>query len=118
MRHHRTSPSPDRCYSTGFNETCADLDRARGTCFATLVIVLMVHAVTCKHVNRSILSMNLLDNKVSRGGAEFADIWQLLLGSALSLALTVRSMPLTSSLTSQTFGIIYMCATSLRENPS
>jgi hypothetical protein len=49
---------------------------ARGTVFATLTIMLMFHALECKHLERSLFQMNLLDNR-------------LLLWSALALSLSV-----------------------------
>ncbi|KAG8792939.1 hypothetical protein FRC16_011214 [Serendipita sp. 398] len=43
-------------------EGCEVVFQARGTAFATLQIILMVHAITCKNLNRSIFHMNLRDN--------------------------------------------------------
>ncbi|KAG9056424.1 hypothetical protein FS842_010758 [Serendipita sp. 407] len=54
---------------------CEVVFRARGTAFATLQLLLMTHAITCKNLTRSIFHMNLLDNT-------------LLLWSAGCLALT------------------------------
>lgn len=53
---------------TDFNgneiDVCNKVFTARATCFATLVIILMIHALECKHVNRGMFQVNLLDNKV------------------------------------------------------
>ena len=49
---------------------------ARGTVFATLTIMLMVHALECKHLEMSLFQMNLLDNR-------------FLLWSSLALSLSV-----------------------------
>lgn len=51
----------------GENETCRLVFEARATCFATLVILLMVHAITCKGMTTSIFKMNLMDNKTLLG---------------------------------------------------
>lgn len=48
----------------------------RGTTFATLTIILMVHSLECKHLEKSIFQMDLMDNK-------------LLLWSAFALSLSV-----------------------------
>lgn len=48
----------------GDSAICDPVFQARGTCFATLVIILMIHALECKHVMQSVFRMNLLDNKV------------------------------------------------------
>ncbi|KAJ9124555.1 hypothetical protein QFC24_003347 [Naganishia onofrii] len=45
-------------------DTCNHTGRARGSVFASFLIVLMVHAFVCKHPTRSVLRMNLLENKV------------------------------------------------------
>jgi len=42
------------CYNTG---------QARGACFASFMMVLMVHALTCKHDTKSVFQMKLWDNK-------------------------------------------------------
>lgn len=52
----------------GCNESISDArcdftGQARGACFASFLIVLMVHAFTCKHPTKSVLQMNFLDNK-------------------------------------------------------
>lgn len=39
---------------------CDNLGQARGTCFASFLIVLMAHAMTCKHPTLSIFQMNFL----------------------------------------------------------
>ncbi|PVG04087.1 putative Na+-transporting ATPase ENA-1 [Serendipita vermifera] len=46
----------------GMQEGCEVVFKARGTAFATLQLILMVHAITCKHLLRSIFHMRLLDN--------------------------------------------------------
>lgn len=48
----------------------------RGTTFATLTIILMVHSLECKHLEKSLFQMDLMDNK-------------LLLWSAFALSLSV-----------------------------
>lgn len=45
-------------------DTCNHTGRARGSVFASFLIVLMVHAFVCKHPTQSLLRMNLLENKV------------------------------------------------------
>ncbi|KAJ9123082.1 hypothetical protein QFC22_001272 [Naganishia vaughanmartiniae] len=45
-------------------DVCNHTGRARGSVFASFLIVLMVHAFVCKHPTRSILQMNLLENRV------------------------------------------------------
>ena len=59
----------------GPSDQCSNVFKARATCFATLVIILMVHSLECKHFTKGLFQMNLLDNKV-------------LLWCALVLALT------------------------------
>ena len=46
------------------SEICSPVYQARSTCYATLVIILMIHALECKHFSKGILQVNLLDNKV------------------------------------------------------
>lgn len=48
----------------GDSARCDPVFLARGTCFATLTILLMVHALECKHFTLSIFQIDLLDNKV------------------------------------------------------
>jgi len=48
----------------GPNTICDPVFKARATCFATLVIILMIHSLECKHFTKSLFKMNLLDNKV------------------------------------------------------
>jgi magnesium-transporting ATPase (P-type) len=43
---------------------CGSVFQARSTCFATLVIILMIHALECKHMYRGIAQVDLKDNKV------------------------------------------------------
>lgn len=45
-------------------DVCNKVFTARATCFATLVIILMIHALECKHMNRGMFQVNLMDNKV------------------------------------------------------
>lgn len=42
---------------------CRNTGQARGATFASFLIILMVHAITCKHPTRSMFKMNWLDNK-------------------------------------------------------
>lgn len=53
----------EKC-NEGLNASCGTVFQARSTCFATLVIVLMIHALECKHMSRGLWQMNLYDNKV------------------------------------------------------
>lgn len=46
----------------GLQPGCEVVFRARATAFATLQLLLMAHALTCKHLTRSLFHMNLLDN--------------------------------------------------------
>ncbi|KAK8844789.1 potassium/sodium efflux P-type ATPase, fungal-type [Kwoniella newhampshirensis] len=50
------------------NETdtaiCNPVFQARGTCFSTLVIILMIHALECKHFSKGLWQINLRDNKI------------------------------------------------------
>ncbi|TXT13135.1 hypothetical protein VHUM_01536 [Vanrija humicola] len=43
---------------------CDPVFLARSTCFATLVIILMIHSLECKHTYKSVFQTNLRDNKV------------------------------------------------------
>ena len=43
---------------------CDPVYQARSACFSTLVIILMIHALECKHFTRGIMQVNLRDNKV------------------------------------------------------
>ncbi|WVO20606.1 potassium/sodium efflux P-type ATPase, fungal-type [Cryptococcus decagattii] len=43
---------------------CDPVYQARAACFATLVIVLMIHALECKHLSRGLAQINLRDNRV------------------------------------------------------
>lgn len=43
---------------------CNSVYQARSACFATLVIILMIHSLECKHFNLSLLQVDLLDNKI------------------------------------------------------
>ncbi|WVQ82803.1 potassium/sodium efflux P-type ATPase, fungal-type [Cryptococcus sp. DSM 104549] len=47
----------------GDSDICDPVFQARGTCFATLVIILMIHALECKHFSKGIWQVNLWDNK-------------------------------------------------------
>lgn len=69
------------CNESVSNDVCSFTAQARGACFASLLILLMggpalstmqasslialivVHAITCKHSTKSILQMNLWDNR-------------------------------------------------------
>ncbi|ORY35588.1 putative calcium-transporting ATPase 3 [Naematelia encephala] len=48
----------------GDTAICVPVFQARGTCFATLVIILMIHALECKHFSNGLWQINLRDNKV------------------------------------------------------
>jgi len=48
----------------GFSASCDPVFQARSTCYSTLVIILMIHSLQCKHFSRGIFQVNLLDNKV------------------------------------------------------
>ncbi|KAG9056423.1 hypothetical protein FS842_010757 [Serendipita sp. 407] len=63
-RHNGAADIHPRCndHMVGLQEGCEVVFQARGTAFATLQIILMVHAITCKNLNRSIFHMNLRDN--------------------------------------------------------
>ncbi|KAL1407292.1 hypothetical protein Q8F55_006713 [Vanrija albida] len=43
---------------------CDPVFLARSTCFATLVIILMIHSLECKHTYNSMFRTNMRDNKV------------------------------------------------------
>ncbi|KAG8806459.1 hypothetical protein FRC17_004980 [Serendipita sp. 399] len=63
-RHNGAADIYPRCndHMVGLQEGCEVVFQARGTAFATLQIILMVHAITCKNLNRSFFQMNLRDN--------------------------------------------------------
>jgi magnesium-transporting ATPase (P-type) len=46
------------------SDLCSPVYQARSTCFATLVIILMIHSFECKHFSRGLFQVNLRDNKV------------------------------------------------------
>ncbi|TYJ53053.1 potassium/sodium efflux P-type ATPase, fungal-type [Cryptococcus floricola] len=48
----------------GGSDICDSVFQARATCFATLVIILMIHALECKHFSKSLWQINLRDNRV------------------------------------------------------
>nr|ODN85706.1 potassium/sodium efflux P-type ATPase, fungal-type [Cryptococcus depauperatus CBS 7841] len=48
----------------GDSTICEPVFQARGTCFATLVIILMIHAIECKHFSKGIGQIDWMDNKV------------------------------------------------------
>ncbi|WRT63192.1 potassium/sodium efflux P-type ATPase, fungal-type [Kwoniella shivajii] len=48
----------------GDSEICSPVFQARATCFATLVIMLMIHALECKHFTKGIMQVHLGDNRV------------------------------------------------------
>ena len=47
-----------------FDETCMHIFRARGACFATVTLLLLIHTYNCKNLAVSLFEMPLLDNKV------------------------------------------------------
>ncbi|WVN87594.1 uncharacterized protein L203_102777 [Cryptococcus depauperatus CBS 7841] len=47
----------------GDSTICEPVFQARGTCFATLVIILMIHAIECKHFSKGIGQIDWMDNK-------------------------------------------------------
>lgn len=49
-------------HMVGLQPGCEVVFRARGTAFATIQLILMIHAITCKNLTRSMFRMNLLDN--------------------------------------------------------
>lgn len=51
------------CNEGAYNASCELLFHGRAACFATLCFILMLHALTCKHLEHSIFRMTLLDNK-------------------------------------------------------
>ncbi len=57
-------------------QSCELLYHGRGTTFATLTIMLMIHSLECKHLEKGIFQVDLMDNK-------------LLLWSAFALSLSV-----------------------------
>ena len=46
------------------SDICDPVFLARGTCFATLVIILMIHSLECKHFSRGMFQVDLRDNKI------------------------------------------------------
>ncbi|BEJ14512.1 hypothetical protein CspHIS471_0402790 [Cutaneotrichosporon sp. HIS471] len=50
--------------SSANGDACTDVYLARATCYSTLVIILMIHALECKHMLRGLFQINLMDNKV------------------------------------------------------
>ncbi|WVQ72212.1 potassium/sodium efflux P-type ATPase, fungal-type [Cryptococcus sp. DSM 104548] len=48
----------------GDSAICSSVFQARATCFATLVIILMIHALECKHFYKGLWQINLRDNRV------------------------------------------------------
>ncbi|EJD55236.1 potassium/sodium eff [Auricularia subglabra TFB-10046 SS5] len=46
----------------GMPPECRVVYKARGTAFATLQLILMIHGITCKNLNKSIFQMRLLEN--------------------------------------------------------
>lgn len=51
------------CNESISNDVCNFTGQARGACFASFLIILMVHAFTCKHPTKSVFQMNFFDNK-------------------------------------------------------
>ncbi|KAF9022152.1 potassium/sodium eff [Hymenopellis radicata] len=48
----------------GLQPGCEIVFKARGTAFATLQMILMMHGLTCKNLTRSLFKMNLLENRL------------------------------------------------------
>ncbi|ODN86846.1 potassium/sodium efflux P-type ATPase, fungal-type [Cryptococcus wingfieldii CBS 7118] len=48
----------------GDSDICSSVFQARATCFATLVIILMIHALECKHFYKGLWQINLRDNRI------------------------------------------------------
>ncbi|ORX35135.1 putative calcium-transporting ATPase 3 [Kockovaella imperatae] len=53
-----------RYCNEGDADICDPVFQARATCFATLIIILMIHALECKHFSKGLFQVNLRDNKV------------------------------------------------------
>nr|XP_019014014.1 potassium/sodium efflux P-type ATPase, fungal-type [Kwoniella pini CBS 10737]OCF52795.1 potassium/sodium efflux P-type ATPase, fungal-type [Kwoniella pini CBS 10737] len=53
-----------RYCNEGDSDICDPVFQARSTCFATLVIILMIHGLECKHFTKGLFQINLRDNKV------------------------------------------------------
>merc|ERR1711939_200432 len=51
------------CNEALHDDRCSTVGQGRSACFASFLIILMVHGLTCKHPTRSIFQMKLLDNK-------------------------------------------------------
>jgi len=64
------------CNTGAYNSTCELLYHGRGTTFATLTLMLMLHSLQCKHLEKGLFQVNLVDNR-------------LLLWSAFALSLSV-----------------------------
>lgn len=64
------------CNTGSYNTTCELLYHGRGTTFATLTLMLMIHSLECKHLEKGLFQVDLFDNK-------------LLLWSAFALSLSV-----------------------------
>ncbi|KAL7419667.1 hypothetical protein Q5752_005581 [Cryptotrichosporon argae] len=52
------------CNETAGRAGCDPVFQARSTCFATLVIILMIHALECKHSTTSLFRLDVGDNRV------------------------------------------------------
>jgi Na+-exporting ATPase len=50
--------------NAGYNPSCDVVFQGRAACYSAFLIVLMVHAFTCKSQTLSIFQVNLLDNKL------------------------------------------------------
>lgn len=53
------------CNDVGYDASqCKNIYHGRATCYATVMLLLMLHSLECKSAEYSIFQMNLLDNKV------------------------------------------------------
>ncbi|KAL7410384.1 hypothetical protein BDY24DRAFT_400352 [Mrakia frigida] len=52
------------CNEGDYDSRCENVFRGRATCFATLTLMIMLHAFECKHLERGLFQMQLLDNKI------------------------------------------------------
>jgi P-type Na+/K+ transporter len=52
------------CDDDGIDDSCAPVVRARGVVFASLTVLILIHALEMKDSRRSIFRMDLLHNKV------------------------------------------------------
>lgn len=54
---------PHKC-NEHYSSICDDVFRARGACFASLSLLLLVHAYNCRDMRRSVFESKLMDNKL------------------------------------------------------